>query len=115
MTEIGYDEIETATSFVEYLYEKYGFSKSCIWYNLKKLKKLNIVDFSEKAEIEPAHKPLSLTRKGVSLLRNISTMSKFRKDYKKESVSHYAGNYPAQGFIRQQPAAQERMILAKNS
>ncbi len=66
LAEIGYDHITTATSFVEYLYEKYGFSKSSVWYNLKKLKKSAVVDFAEKGD---EGKPLCLTRKGVEILR----------------------------------------------
>ena len=70
IAEIGFDHITTATSFVDYLYEKYGFSKSCVWYNLKKLKKKGVVDFSEKCESE-ANKPLYLTKEGVSTLRAV--------------------------------------------
>ena len=66
LAEIGYDHITTATSFVEYLYEKYGFSKSSVWYNLKKMKKGAVLDFAEKGE---EGKPLYLTRKGVEILR----------------------------------------------
>ena len=70
IAEIGFDHITTATSFVEYVFEKYGFSRSCVWYNLKKLKKKGVVDFSEKCEAE-AYKPLYLTKEGVSTLRAI--------------------------------------------
>lgn len=66
LAEIGYDHITTATSFVEYLFEKYGFSKSSVWYNLKKLKKDTVLDFAEKGD---EGKPLYLTRKGVEILR----------------------------------------------
>ncbi len=66
MTELGYDEIATATSFVDYLCEKYGFSRSSIWYNLKRLKEKDVLDFAQKGET----KPISLTRKGVGKLRN---------------------------------------------
>lgn len=68
LAEIGFDHVTTATSFVEYLAEKYRFSKSCIWYNLKKLKKGGVVDFAEKGD---AGKPLYLTRNGVDELRGI--------------------------------------------
>ncbi|MDE1825350.1 MAG: hypothetical protein KGH61_01740 [Candidatus Micrarchaeota archaeon] len=70
IAEIGFDEISTATSFVEYVYDKYGFSRSCIWYNLKKLKKRGVVDFAEKCESE-ANKPLYLTKEGVGTLRSV--------------------------------------------
>ncbi|MGC8629007.1 MAG: hypothetical protein ACP5T4_02240 [Candidatus Micrarchaeia archaeon] len=64
--EIGFDEIGSATSFVEYFCERYGESKSTIWYRLKRLKERHIVDFSERGE-EP--KPLSLTLVGRELFR----------------------------------------------
>ncbi|MGI0141200.1 MAG: hypothetical protein ACREBF_00915 [Candidatus Micrarchaeales archaeon] len=70
IAEIGFDEISTATSFVEYIYEKYGFSRSCTWYNLKKLKHKGVLDFAEKRESE-ANKPLYLTKQGVGTLRAI--------------------------------------------
>jgi hypothetical protein len=66
--EIGYDQIETATPFVNYIWEKYRFSKSCIWYNLKKLKKAGLLDFSEKGD---GGRPLSLTKNGRDALRLI--------------------------------------------
>ncbi len=68
LTEIGYDQIATATSFVEYLYEKYGFSRSSVWYNLKALKGTGVLDFAEKGG---ENKPLSLTKNGVALLRSV--------------------------------------------
>ncbi len=66
MFEIGFDEISTATSFVEYYCERYGESRSTVWYRLKRLKEMKLLDFSEKGE-EP--KPLSLTSKGKELFR----------------------------------------------
>ncbi len=71
MTEIGYGQIDTATSFVEYMYDKYGFSRSCVWYNLKKLKMLGLLDFAERAEIG---KPLRLTERGIGTLRRRYTL-----------------------------------------
>lgn len=68
LAEIGFDHITTATSFVDYISEKHGFSKSCIWYNLKKLKKMRVLDFAEKGE---PGKPLYLTREGVATLRGL--------------------------------------------
>ncbi|MGC8676407.1 MAG: hypothetical protein ACP5T3_02745 [Candidatus Micrarchaeia archaeon] len=64
--EIGFDEIDTATSFVEYYCESYGESKSSIWYRLKRLKEMGFLDFAEKGE-QP--RPLSLTQQGKELLR----------------------------------------------
>lgn len=67
LTEIGLDEIETATSFVDYMHECYGESKSSVWYRLKRMKEMGLLEFMEKGE-EPH--PLSLTRKGVETLRS---------------------------------------------
>jgi len=67
--EIGYDQIRSASAFVEYIFEEYGFSRSTVWYNLKKLKKKGILSFSERGEDQ---KPLELTRTGISFMRNIA-------------------------------------------
>jgi hypothetical protein len=62
LLEIGKDKIDTASSFVDYMHENYGFSKSSTWYCLNKLKELRIAEFANKAE---QGKPLSLTKLGV--------------------------------------------------
>jgi len=67
ISEIGLDHITSATSFVDYIYEKYGFSKSGVWYTLKKLKQKGLIDFAEKGE---EYKPLELTRTGISVVRS---------------------------------------------
>jgi hypothetical protein len=67
MYEIGLNLIPTATDFVDYVSSKYEVSQSGIWYTLKKLKKQNIVDFTEKGE-EP--KPLGLTDFGMKVIRS---------------------------------------------
>jgi DNA-binding PadR family transcriptional regulator len=67
LSEIGLEEIPTATNFVEYLYEKEGWSQGGIWYTLKKLKKEGLLDFKEKGE---EYKPLALTEGGVRVLRS---------------------------------------------
>jgi predicted transcriptional regulator len=72
ISEIGYSQITTATSFVEYIYDKYGFSKSCVWYNLKKLKQVGLLDFTEK---DDKGKPLELTKNGISVLRKRYAMT----------------------------------------
>jgi len=69
--EIGLDEIETATSFIDYICAKYNVSKSGVWYCLKKLKKAGLVEFTEKGD---AYKPLSLTQKGVELFRGFRSV-----------------------------------------
>ncbi len=71
LLEIGFDHITTATSFVAYVSDKYGFSRSSVWYNLKKLKSKGVIDFAEKGEEARA---LTLTKKGELQLR--STVSK---------------------------------------
>ena len=72
LAEIGLDEIETATSFVDYMNERYGESKSSVWYRLKRMKELGFVEFMEKGE---EARPLSLTRKGIELVRKRMTSS----------------------------------------
>lgn len=67
LSEIGLDEIMSATPFVDYMNEKYGFSKSGVWYNLKKLKKQGLLDFTEKGEEQ---RPLHLTKEGLERLRS---------------------------------------------
>ena len=67
MYEIGLNLIPTATDFVDFISMKYEVSQSGIWYTLKKLKKENLVDFTEKGE-EP--KPLSLTEVGMKVIRS---------------------------------------------
>lgn len=68
LQEIGLDFIPTATSFVEYIAEKYQVSPSGIWYTLKKLKEKRVVDFTEKGRGEE-YKPLSLTQYGKEIIR----------------------------------------------
>jgi hypothetical protein len=67
MYEIGLNLIPTATDFVDYTSEKYKASKSGVWYTLKKLKKVGIVDFTEKGE---GPKPLGLTELGMKIIRS---------------------------------------------
>jgi DNA-binding PadR family transcriptional regulator len=65
MLEIGADSIDTASGFVNYVSEEYGFSKSSIWYNLNRLKEQSLVEFASKDEIG---KPLTLTKAGRGAL-----------------------------------------------
>jgi hypothetical protein len=60
--EIGIDRIDTASSFVDYIEENYGFSKSSIWYCLNRLKESGLVEFACKQD--HIGKPLSLTKPG---------------------------------------------------
>ncbi|MCL4380848.1 hypothetical protein M1141_01070 [Candidatus Marsarchaeota archaeon] len=66
--EIGYDEITSASSFVDYISNMYGVSKSSVWYSLNNLKEKEIVDFATKDH--PGH-TLVLTKSGVSELGRI--------------------------------------------
>jgi len=75
LAEIGLDEIATPTSFVSYMCERYGESKSSVWYRLRRLKELGLLDFAEKGE-EP--RPLALTERGQRLLRNTVVRSASR-------------------------------------
>ncbi len=68
LSEIGLEDIPTATSFVEYIAEEYGCSASGVWYTLKKLKEKGIVDFTERGRGEE-NKPLSLTACGREVIR----------------------------------------------
>ncbi len=78
LSEIGLDQVPTATDFVEFMSENYNMSQSGIWYTLKKLKKEGIVDFMERGE---EYKPLSLTEGGITVLRNNMTPEKARHFY----------------------------------
>ncbi len=66
--EIGYDEITSASSFVEYISNIYRFSKSSVWYSLNHLKAKNIVYFATK---DHPGQTLVLTKFGVTELNHI--------------------------------------------
>jgi hypothetical protein len=70
LAEVGRDRIDSASSFVDYLCESYGFSKSSVWYNLKSLKKKGVLDFATKEE---QGKPLALTEEGLVQLAAIGS------------------------------------------
>lgn len=63
--EIGGDTIDSASAFVSYMSEIYGFSKSSVWYNLNRLKDKGVVDFATKDE---PGKSLTLTNSGEKKL-----------------------------------------------
>jgi|GEM_PF-1292827 hypothetical protein len=75
LSEIGLEAIPTATSFVEYIAEKYSLSASGVWYTLKKLKEKRVVDFTERGEED---KPLSLTEFGRGTVRRKISEFNFR-------------------------------------
>ncbi len=66
--EIGADSIDSASAFVSYLSESYGFSKSSVWYNLNRLKEKGLVDFATKDE---PGKALTLTKYGVQEMKGM--------------------------------------------
>lgn len=61
--EIGTDSIDSASAFVSYMSESYGFSKSSVWYNLNRLKEKGVLDFATKDE---PGKMLVLTKSGIA-------------------------------------------------
>ncbi len=69
LIDINTDKINSASAFVDYLSEAYGFSKSSVWYNLNKLKEKRLIDFASK---DYSGKPLELTNLGVQQLRYIA-------------------------------------------
>ena len=75
LAEIGMDWGSTATSFVEYLCDRYEISRSGAWYALKKLKEKGVVEFTERGE---GQKPLRMTDRGLEAFR--AYMSDARKD-----------------------------------
>lgn len=77
LSEIGLEDIPTATSFVEYISDKYGCSASGVWYTLKKLKEKRVVDFTERGRGEE-DKPLSLTDYGRETIRRKISEFNFR-------------------------------------
>ena len=64
--EIGMDSINSASSFVGYISESYGFSKSSVWYNLNRLKEKGVLDFATREE---PGKFLVLTKAGLGEFR----------------------------------------------
>lgn len=103
MLEIGIDNIDTASSFVNYVNEEYGFSKSSVWYNLNRLKDLGLVEFANREEIG---KPLSLTRLGRNQLsyfeRSRSALLTYFNRALMQKISAFGsmGNRYAEGIYR---------------
>ncbi|EET90149.1 MAG: hypothetical protein UNLARM2_0590 [Candidatus Micrarchaeum acidiphilum ARMAN-2] len=68
IVEIGSDSIDSASGFVSYLSDVYGFSKSSVWYNLNRLKEIGVLDFATKDE---PGKSLRLTAFGAGELKTL--------------------------------------------
>lgn len=103
LLEIGKDQIDTASSFVDYMHENYGLSKSSVWYCLNRLKEYGIAEFANKAE---QGKPLRLTKLGLSqlakygngknaILEEFSNLFLNRSD--KNDTGRYQGSYVGNG------------------
>ncbi len=98
LVEIGRDRIDTASSFVDYIEENYGLSKSSVWYCLKRLKELEVLGFASKEE---QGKPLALTRQGLGELSRIESsrneiMEEFSGSFLEKRAT-YSYNY---GYAR---------------
>ena len=96
--EIDTDAIDTASSFVDYMNEMYGLSKSSIWYVLKALKEHGIVEFADKLH---SGDPLKLTRLGQEHLRYLAhskneIMQMFERQSNANNAMVYT-NYVAMG------------------
>lgn len=83
MIEIDKDSIDTASSFVEYLKDNYGFSRSSSWYCLNNLKEQGVVAFANKDEMG---KPLSLTKTGLEALSKLNTS-------RNELITHFSSSF----------------------
>jgi len=84
LSELGLDQVPSATSFVEFVSGKYSLSASGVWYTLKKLKRKRVVDFTEKGE---GYKPLSLTSMGVSIFRKQQNWPSYNAYYAVERAA----------------------------
>ena len=82
LAEIGIDWGSTATSFVEYMCDRYEISRSGAWYCLKKLKKEGVVEFTEKGE---EYTPLRMTDRGLEAFR--AYMSEVRREERNNPLS----------------------------
>jgi hypothetical protein len=84
--EIGGDVIDSASAFVAYMSEIYGFSKSSVWYNLNRLKEKGVVDFATKEE---PGKSLILTNAGEKRLSALAKAG-IKLDELEEGVQDFA-------------------------
>ncbi|MEM0154950.1 MAG: hypothetical protein QW814_03910 [Methanothrix sp.] len=88
--EIGSDTIDSASSFVGYISDTYGISKSSVWYLLNRLKEKELLDFASRDELG---KPLRLTQLGRSALGSINANGKdLMARYESVSLAYNAKN-----------------------
>ncbi|MDE1857401.1 MAG: hypothetical protein KGH98_04995 [Candidatus Micrarchaeota archaeon] len=83
--EIGSDRIDTASGFVNYMEESYGFSKSSVWYNLNRLKEKKVLDFASK---ERHGEPLALTKAGMSSLGTVRRGNAYNREWNAPSIGY---------------------------
>lgn len=81
LIEIGEDIINSASSFVDYMSEEYGISKSSVWYNLNCLKEKGLIRFADR---QHAGVPLKLTQLGSQILCSLG-------EEKREILGRFAG------------------------
>lgn len=100
MLEIDRDRIDTASSFVDYINEEYGFSKSSIWYCLNRLKESKLLEFANKTE---HGKPLCLTKYGLDQLRGMESN-------RNEIVKEFSDS-----FMRMQRSSEARTVSVSDN
>lgn len=88
LVEIGSDSIDSASSFVGYISESYGISKSSVWYLLNRLKEKSVLDFASKDEMG---KPLKLTDIGIKAVGELyGKKNSILASYENVSVAYNA-------------------------
>jgi hypothetical protein len=96
--EIDRDAIDSASSFVDYISDEYGISKSSVWYNLNCLKEKYIIDFADK---QRPGVPLTLTKKGIEQLGSMAgRRSMILEAFSGRTGVGYAAEVQHQGMIR---------------
>ena len=89
ISEMGSDSIDSASSFVSYMSESYGISKSSVWYLLNRLKEKELLDFASRDEMG---KPLMLTSLGRKVLGSMGSGKELLMRYENVSVMYNAKN-----------------------
>jgi hypothetical protein len=89
--------IDSAASFVDYISDEYGISKSSVWYNLNCLKDKGVIDFADK---QHQGKPLMLTKRGSDQLDALARRrSAVLEAFSGRTGVGYAAEVPQQGMI----------------
>jgi hypothetical protein len=96
--EVDRDTIDSASSFVDYISDEYGISKSSVWYNLNCLKEKGVIDFADK---QHQGKPLMLTKRGTDqLVALASRRSSILEAFSGRTGVGIAAEVPQQAFYR---------------